>query len=72
MLLVVQIVAVAFMLTLMFVGIWSFIILNQIFGQLRYRNYILEKLTQNIYMIASRKDIDNICGNKDMNNKKTP
>ena len=53
---VVQIVSIAFMLTLMFVGIWGFIIMNQIFGQMRYKNYLLEKLTQHVYMIASRKD----------------
>lgn len=52
---VIQIVGIIFMLTLMFVGIWGFIVLNQIYGQLRYKNYILEKLTQNIYMIASKK-----------------
>jgi hypothetical protein len=52
---VIQIIGVAFMITLMFVGIWGFIVLNQIYGQLRYKNYLLEKLTQNVYMIASKK-----------------
>jgi hypothetical protein len=59
---VVQIVGVAFMLTLMFVGIWGFIVLNQIYGQLRYKNYLLEKLTQNIYMIATKRENENIQG----------
>lgn len=56
----VEIVGIAFMLTLMFVGVWGFIVLNQIFGQLRYHNYLLEKLTHNIYMIASKKGNENI------------
>jgi hypothetical protein len=51
MLLVVQIVSVAFMLTMIFVGVWSFVILNKIFGQIRYKNYLLEKLIQNVTML---------------------
>lgn len=35
-------------ITFMFVFIWGFIILNQIFGQLRYKNYLMEKLIQAI------------------------
>lgn len=54
--LVVQIVGIAFMLTLMFVGIWGFITLNQIYAQMRYKNYLFEKLTQNIYMMATKKN----------------
>jgi hypothetical protein len=62
MIFVLQIIGIAFMITLMFVGVWGFITLNQIFGQLRYQNYLLEKLTQNIYMMATKKNsspIDN-------------
>jgi hypothetical protein len=37
------------MIILMFVLVWGFILLNQIFGQLRYKNYLMEKLIQTIY-----------------------
>lgn len=50
MLLVIQILGIFTMLTLMFVLIWGFIILNQIFAQLRYKNYLMEKLIQAIYL----------------------
>jgi hypothetical protein len=50
-----QITASAFMISLMFVGIWGFIIMNQILGQLRYKNYLLEKLTYHVHMLSSKK-----------------
>lgn len=34
------------------IGIWSFIILNQIFNQLKYKNYLLEKLNLHIFNIS--------------------
>lgn len=42
------------MATFMFVAIWGFIILKQIYSQLKYRNYLLEKLNHN--MIGIKKD----------------
>jgi len=54
MLLVVEIIGVLCMLTIMFIGIWGFILLNQIFGQMRYNNYLMEKLTQNVYMLTNQ------------------
>lgn len=56
MVLVLQILAILFMITLMFIGIWGFILANQSYNQLRYQNYLLEKLTQNIYMLNFKKD----------------
>lgn len=38
------------MFIFVFVLIWSFVILNQIFRQLRYKNYLMEKLIQTIYL----------------------
>lgn len=35
------------MLTFMFIGIWGFILLIKIYDQLRYKNYLMEKLIQN-------------------------
>ena len=40
----------------MFIGIWGFILANQAYNQLRYQNYLLEKLTQNIYMLNFKKE----------------
>jgi hypothetical protein len=54
MILAVEIISIIFMLTLMFIGIWGFIVVIQIHNQLKYRNYILEKLSQNVYMITSK------------------
>lgn len=59
MLLFLEIVAIVFMVTVIFVSVWGFILMNQIFGQMRYKNYLLEKLTQNIYMMATKNDCDN-------------
>lgn len=33
----------------MFVLIWGFILLSQVFGQLRYKNYLMEKLIEVLY-----------------------
>jgi hypothetical protein len=40
----IQIIAIFSMLTFMFIGIWGFILLIKIFNQLRYKNYLMEKL----------------------------
>lgn len=54
MVLFVQIMGVLFMATIMFVAIWGFINQNQMLAQMKYKNYLLEKLTQNVYMLASK------------------
>ena len=54
MLLVIEIIGIAFMLTLMFVGVWALVALNKISGQMRYRNYLLEKLIQNVSMLSQK------------------
>ena len=54
MLLVVEIIGIFCMLTFMFVAIWGFILQKQFYSQMRYQNYLLEKLTQNIYMLAKK------------------
>jgi hypothetical protein len=50
MLLAIEILGILTMITIMFVLIWGFILLTQIFGQLRYKNYLMEKLIQTIYL----------------------
>lgn len=54
MLLVVEIVGILCMLTLIFVSIWGFILEKQFYSQMRYQNYLLEKLTHNIYILAKK------------------
>ena len=53
-LLVAEIISIIFMLIAMFIGIWGFILMMKMYNQLKYRNYILEKLSQNVYMITSK------------------
>jgi hypothetical protein len=50
MLLAIEILGILTMITIMFVLIWGFILLTQIFGQLRYKNYLMEKLIHTIYL----------------------
>lgn len=63
MLLAVEIIGIIFMITVAGISIVTFILLNKIFAQLKYKNYIMEKLTQNIYMLSSKKDIE-FCAKK--------
>lgn len=60
MLITIEIFGILTMFIVMFVLIWGFILLNQIFGQLRYKNYLMEKLIHTIYMQgkADIKDTD--------------
>jgi len=45
----------------MFIGIWGFILLIKIFNQLRYKNYLMEKLIQNTsnLSLTNEKEIEN-------------
>jgi len=59
MLLFIEILGILTMFTIVFVLIWGFVILNQIFGQLRYKNYLMEKLIQTISLqnkVVSKKE----------------
>lgn len=47
-----EILGILCMLTVMFVAIWGFIVAKQTYSQMKYQNYLLEKLTQNIYMLV--------------------
>ncbi|MDZ4993127.1 hypothetical protein GNF80_09110 [Clostridium perfringens] len=63
--LAVQVIAILFMLTMMFLGIWSFIIANKAYRQIKYKNYLLEKIAHNISLIRNKEKIfDNL---NDMN-----
>jgi hypothetical protein len=54
MILALEIIGILCMFTFMFVLIWGFITANQILNQLRYKNYLMEKLTQHIYSISNK------------------
>jgi GH35 family endo-1,4-beta-xylanase len=38
----------------MFILVWGFITLNQILSQLKYKNYLMEQLTQHMHTLAQR------------------
>ena len=44
--------AILFALTFIFVGIWGFILMHRIFNQLRYKNYLMERVVDNLSSIA--------------------
>jgi hypothetical protein len=57
MLLLLEITGLVALVTFLFVSIWGFILMNQIFGQIRYRNYLMEKLTQYVYMLKNKDEV---------------
>ena len=46
------IVAIIFMVTFMFIGIWLFITALKAYRQLKYKNYILEKIYQKLDLLS--------------------
>lgn len=75
MLMVIEVFGILTMFIIMFVLIWGFIILSQIFGQLRYKNYLMEKLIQTIGLQnkevikkEQNKDADTIVESKKQSN----
>ena len=48
----VQIIAIIFMLTLIFIGIWSFIIANKAYNQFKYKNYLLEQIANQLALLT--------------------
>ncbi|CAB1262357.1 hypothetical protein ACFHWD_14225 [Clostridium sp. MT-14] len=55
MLLVIEVLGILTMCTVIFVLIWGFITVKQVLSQLKYKNYLLEKLTQYVHMLTSKK-----------------
>lgn len=43
-----EIIGILFMVTFILIGIWSFIILNRVYDQLKYKNYLIEKINHNL------------------------
>lgn len=52
--LAVQIVAILFMITLIVISILLCVTASQAHRQLRYQNYLLEKLTHNIHLLVNK------------------
>lgn len=48
----VQIIAILFMVTLMFIGIWTFVIANKAYKQVKYKNYLLEKIANRLAIMT--------------------
>lgn len=57
MLLLIEYLGIICMCTIIFVFIWGFIIMKQILNQLKYRNYLSEKISENIYLICHKNDV---------------
>lgn len=69
MLLAIEIIGVLCMVTIIFVAIWGFIIAKYAYSQIKYQNYLLEKLTQNIYLLVTKnKSLTEIIGDTHTNN----
>ncbi|MDO5039751.1 hypothetical protein [Clostridium sp.] len=50
-----SIIGIIFMLTFMFIGIWLFIVALKTYNQIRYKNYILEKISQKLDLLSESK-----------------
>lgn len=52
-------VGIIFMISFMFIGIWSFVLLNKTYKIQRIKNYILDNLNKNIAKLSSSSNISN-------------
>lgn len=62
------IIGIICMIVFMFIGIWLFIVALKAFNQLRYKNYILEKINHNLTTLSKKdnfsvNDFDDISEN---------
>lgn len=53
MLLAIEIIGIIVMCTFLVLFVWSFIILNKMFSQIKYKNYLMEKLAENVRLLSS-------------------
>lgn len=54
MILTIEILGILSMCTFMFVSVWGFILLNRIYSQFKYNNYLLEKLSQHVHLLSAK------------------
>lgn len=52
--LAVEIFGILSMCVFMFISVWGFILLNKLYNQIKYSNYLLEKLTNHTYLISNK------------------
>ncbi|MFL0194202.1 hypothetical protein ACJDU8_01225 [Clostridium sp. WILCCON 0269] len=57
MILTIEILGILTMCTIIFVLIWGLIIVKQTLSQIKYKNYLLEKITEYIHMLIKKEDI---------------
>lgn len=50
---ILKILVIFSIVTFTFIGIWSFILFNSLYNQIRYRNYLLEKVSHNIHTLSN-------------------
>lgn len=50
----IEILAILTMCTLIFVSIWGFIVIKQMLSQLKYKNYLLEKISEHLHIISTK------------------
>lgn len=74
MILAVEILGILCMSTIIFVSIWCLILANQTHSQIRYQNYLLEKLTHNIYLLTKKSNLltESLDSKENINNFNTP
>lgn len=54
MILALQILAIISMCVLIFVVVWGFVTLQQVYNQLKYKNYLLEKLNVHMHNLCQK------------------
>lgn len=60
------IIGTLFMVTFMFIGIWLFIVALKAFRQLRYKNYILEKIYQKLDILINNNNTTSTTDSEDI------
>lgn len=52
--LAIEIIGILAMCIFMFIAIWGFILLHRLYNQIKYSNYLLEKLSEHIFLLSNR------------------
>jgi hypothetical protein len=54
MILALEIIGLVFMFSVIFVSVWGFILINKLFLQVKYKNYILEKISNELSILNKK------------------
>lgn len=60
MILSIEILAILTMCTIVFILIWGFIVIKQTLSQIKYKNYLLEQISEHLHRISENIHISNI------------